>query len=201
MAMLTVLLVAGAQSFTLPEAAARSLRQQFDQMSQAALRKDDGAVVKAMYPPVVRGMGGEAQVLRMLEDARHEIEAGGGVITSTLVAIRKCARQSAQIQCLLHGKQIIRVPEGRLESDTATLAFSDDGGVRWTFVDAGQDRRIRKALPEVSPDLPLRRQPPPRLQAEREPRMVRGGPFRRSRLKSRGPRGSRALRLHALHAG
>ena len=156
-------------AYELPEAAARALREQAHQMTDAALNEDDAAVVRHMYPRVVQAMGGAEQAQRRVEAARLGIKRdGASVVSATYGSVRACARVPAQVQCLLAGKQVIQIGGGRLLQDTETLAFSADGGKSWTFLSVAQEpASLRAALPELSPSLPLRRQPAPVF--EREP--------------------------------
>jgi len=155
-------------AFNLPESAARALRQQLEQMTDAALREDDDAVVRAMYPRVVQAMGGTAQARRQVEAARLGVKSDGATVLSSKVgAIRGCAKARKQIQCVVEGTLVMRVAGGRLHVETDTVAFSGDGGANWTFFAGGQDpAALRAALPELSLSLPLRPRSPPKFERE-----------------------------------
>jgi len=161
-------LMATPAAFTLPAPAANALRQQLERMNAAALRDDDDAVVKSMYPKLVQAMGGSAQARKKVEEMRLGIKADGAVALSAKVgAIRGCDRVRKQVQCVVEGTQVIRVTGGRLFVGTETIAFSDDGGARWTFLSGGQDPEVlRSMFPELSPGLPLRPSVPPRFESD-----------------------------------
>lgn len=144
--------------FALSEAAAVVLRQQLQQMTDAAQQGDDAAVVRFMYPRVVEAMGGRAAAEQQVEATRRGLSADGAEVASVTVGgIRGCARARKQIQCVIEGAQEIRVSGGRLRAQTETLAFSSDGGKHWTFLSGGQDpATLRAMLPELDRALPIR---------------------------------------------
>jgi hypothetical protein len=152
--------------FTLSKAAEQALREQAKQMADAAQREDDAAVVRFMYPKVVKIMGGEEQARKKVEAARLSVKTSGGSIISTATGdIRGCVKAPEGIQCVLDGNQIMRISGIRLNTSTETLAFSSDDGGHWTFLNGGQGpEALRKNLPELSPDLPLRKQAEPKIE-------------------------------------
>lgn len=153
-------------TFALSEAAAVVLRRQLQQMTDAAQRGDDAAVVRFMYPRVVQAMGGRAAAEQQVEAARRSLSADGAEVASVTVGdIRGCARARKQIQCVIEGAQEIRVSGGRLRAQTETLAFSSDDGKHWTFLSGGQDpATLRTMLPELDRALPIRPRAKPTFQ-------------------------------------
>jgi hypothetical protein len=162
----TAAVLLAAEKFTLPEAAKQALREQAQQMMDAALRDDDAALVQRMYPKVVEKMGGPEKARKIIEASRQNLKnEGATVISSTIGDIRECKEIKTQIQCVIDGTQVMRISGGRLVTQTETLAFSDDDGKHWTFFNGGQDpEALRRNLPELSPDLPLRKQLPPKFE-------------------------------------
>lgn len=154
--------------FTLPEAASRTLREQLARMNEAAVRADDAAVVRSMYPRVVQAMGGRTEAQRKVEKTRLSMNSDGATILSATVGeVRGCAKAGKQIQCVVEGTQVIRVSGGRLLAETETLAFSSDDGAHWTFLGGGQDPAVlRAALPELSSVLPLRPRSAPKFERD-----------------------------------
>lgn len=156
-----------ARPVELPEAAARALREQLQAMNDAGRRGDRAALVAAMHPRIVQELGGRQRAMEQLAELEKGMKAQGAVVEEAKVkGVRACVRAGNQLQCLVEGTQLIRVPGGNLRGETETVAFSDDGGRRWTFVASGQSpEALRQGLPELAPELPLRDVPPPRFEA------------------------------------
>jgi hypothetical protein len=160
--------LSAAEKFTLSEPAKQALREQAQQMMDAAKKEDDAVVLRFMYPKVVEKMGGIEQTRKMVEAARLSMKKDGATLISTAIGdIRGCEKVDAQFQCVIEGTQVIRISGGRLASQTEMLAFSDDGGKNWTFLHGGQDPKVlRTNLPELSPNLPLRAEQQPKFEKD-----------------------------------
>jgi hypothetical protein len=151
------------QAYPLPAAERQELRRQLEEMNAAARRGDDARVLKYLHEAVVQGLGGPAAALQSMARVREQMKADGAEIQRSDVsdAPPPCVRSADRIQCVVAGAQYLRMTGTTYLGATQTLAFSSDGGKRWTFASVVDPDALRAQLPEVSRDLPLKKMPPP----------------------------------------
>lgn len=173
--MLTSLTLAFAVALAAPAPAAAplsakaesALRAQTTRLFDAWIRGDDEEFVRSLYPGLVRALGGSPRAVETIRSQRAQLaQAGFSTTTSTVGKVRSCVRVAKELQCVVEGSQVMRTPKGRLTVQTATIAFSKDGGVRWTFLSISSDDDVRKTFPEVSAELPLALDEAPQLEPE-----------------------------------
>ena len=120
-----------------PEAM-RALLDQASKMTEAYLRSDYVAMVDFTYPPLVRELGGREAAVAKFRKMDQEMAASFGsyeIVESKAGKVLACARTpKKQLQCVLDQRQTVRIAYvGLIRSQIDLLAFSDDGGKRWTF--------------------------------------------------------------------
>ena len=76
----------------------------------------------------------------------------------------KTVRVGRGLQCLLPVTLKMHVPGGIMASRSSMLGFSDDDGVTWRFVDAGNDvarSHLKQVFPELSDEIVIPAQEKP----------------------------------------
>lgn len=139
--------------------ALQMLREQSRRMASLAVAKDWAPFVETMYPGVVKMLGGAQKAREASAEAAAESEKAGTKITAAEVADpRFCVRVAGGgLQCVVRQTTRILHDGERYRIVADLIAFSGDRGSHWTFLTAANHdlATLRKALPELSPDLPV----------------------------------------------
>lgn len=151
--MLALILAAGAALRPVPPQAGESARREAQRAAQAFLHRDFATFISLTHPRVVAGMGGGERMTRQIVDGLDEMEKQGfGLLDQTVEPPVKVVRAGRGLQCLLPVTLKIRAPGGTLTSRSSMVGFSQDEGVTWRFVDAGNET-ARSHMKELFPEL------------------------------------------------
>lgn len=124
------------------------IKKEAERMSNYLLTKEYKSFIKCMYPPLIEKMGGEDQMLSILEKGLpdgNSIEKVSISIPSDTILVQN------QIQCTLKEDIVMKVKGGKLLYTSTLIGLSDDNGKTWFFLDA--NGRSLQSLKEGFPNL------------------------------------------------
>lgn len=132
------------------------IRSQAEIMRQALIDGDYKTFIKYNYPKVIELMGGEKNLIQILEKSNT---SGYKLIAVSLGDVSDVVSSGSQLQAVISQIVVVRVDDGnkhgRLLTKSSLVAISDDKGKNWTFVDtSGKNLDIIKSIiPSLSSKL------------------------------------------------
>lgn len=139
------------------------IKKQVETMGQYLLKHDFNSFCAFTYPETVKMLGGKQNMIALMEKGIHEMNADGiDFLNFTFGEPSTVINVGDELQCTISQTIILKVPDGKLASQSTLIAISIDGGKYWYFVDtAGKDiQTMKKVLPNLSDKLIL----PPQMQ-------------------------------------
>jgi hypothetical protein len=136
----------------------RQIKQQAEKMGQLFVKGDFKAFIKFTYPKLVELMGGEQAAIGLFTKSLKDMEADGVTLKSITIGEPSAViNYNNELQCIVPEILEMKVPNGRLVSESSLVGVSTDGGKSWYFIDAsGKDiKTMNGALPNLSTDLVL----------------------------------------------
>jgi hypothetical protein len=135
------------------------------QMSTALVNKDYKTFVKTTYPLVVaKTEGGTAKLAKDLEQQIADMAKDGTTILAAWPGEPSVIIDTAgEYQCTIPQKMTMRIPQGKITTETTLIALSPDKGKTWYFMDSA-DRSIskmRSMFPNISSRLVIPTSPEP----------------------------------------
>jgi hypothetical protein len=140
------------------------IKEQVEIMGQFLLKKDFNSYLKYTYPKIIEMIGGKQKMIEMLEKGSKEMESEGiGFLKVTFGEPSQIITEKNELQCTLPQIIEMKVPNGRLVTNSILIAISTDNGKNWSFIDtSGKDiMSMKRILPNLSKDLiiPTQEQP------------------------------------------
>jgi len=142
----------------------KTIKEQATMMGQFLLKKDFNSFTKYTYPKIIEMMGGKQKMIEMMERGSKEMETEGtGFLKVTFGEPSQIITEKNELQCTLPQEIEMKVPNGRLVTNSTLIAISTDNGDNWSFVDtSGKDILTMKGLlPNLSIDLTIPKQEQP----------------------------------------
>jgi hypothetical protein len=160
---LTILLTLLA-SVSFGQVDSKVIKEQAELTAKALLNDDYETVIKFTYPKVIQLVGGRDKMISLVK--KGKIEMGQQGISFDQVIIGKPSKTVAagdEIHCLVPQTVYMKVPNGKMKSETQLIGVSRDKGVNWYFIDAVNLNKdnIRSVLPNYNFDLTLPSKKPP----------------------------------------
>ena len=157
--LLATWLMAAASSQAQPMASV--IKGQAMEMGKALAAGDVETFSRFMHPSVINMAGGKEKVREMADTLNKVFKQFGGSVTRILIGNpEKIISYHKTLQTTLPQTTSIETSFADIEVQSTLVAISNNKGKDWYFIDTSiyQEAKIRKELPEISPDLVI---PPP----------------------------------------
>ena len=140
------------------------IKEQAESTAKALLNDDYETIIKFTYPKVIELVGGRDKMISLIK--KGKVEMGQQGITFDKVTIGKPSKTviaGDEIHCLVPQTVYMKVPNGKMKSETQLIAVTRDKGTNWYFIDAVNlnKENVRRVLPNYNFDLilPTKKQP------------------------------------------
>lgn len=139
------------------------IRQQATELAEALPRGQYGKVPLYTHPKIVGLMGGaDKMVARMKEQTTTMKQQGIRFVSATIGQPGPLVTVGRELQCVVPQNVVLQMPQQRIAQRSSLIAFSEDGGKKWVFIDTqpGMDR-VQLVIPTISSKLviPARQEP------------------------------------------
>lgn len=140
------------------------IKEQAELTAKALLQDDYETLIKFTYPKVVEMVGGQAKMISLIKKGKAEMgQQGISFEKVTIGSPSKTVNAGNEIHCLIPQTITMKVPNGKMKSETYLLAISKDNGNHWYFIDTVSLtlENIKNVLPNFNTDLklPTKKQP------------------------------------------
>ena len=142
----------------------RVIKELAELTANALLNDDYETVIKFTYPKVIELVGGRDKMISLIKKGKAEMKEQGIAFDKVIIGQpSKTVIAGNEIHCLIPQTIYMKVPKGKMKSETQLIAVSRDNGATWYFIDAinlNKDN-IRRILPNYNFDLifPTKRRP------------------------------------------
>jgi hypothetical protein len=137
------------------------IKGQAMEMGKALAAGDVETFSRFMHPSVIKMAGGKEKVREMADTMNKVFKQFGGSVTRILIGNpAKVISYQNTLQTTLPQTTSIETSFADIEVESTLVAISNNKGKDWYFIDTSiyQESKIRKELPDISPDLVI---PPP----------------------------------------
>ena len=144
-------------------------KKQVDEINQALMKGDAGKIVDLTYPKVIEMAGGREKMIKALEADLKDMKSKGIEFRSVKVDNPSDPVASGKdLYVVVTFLLEMKIPEGKLRSESFVIGVSSDQGNTWTFLNAGnQDvKTIKKILPGLPEKLELPKKQSPVFEKE-----------------------------------
>jgi hypothetical protein len=127
-----------------------------DKLNNAVLSQDFKTFADHTHPKILEDQGGREKFIQnMANGAKNMNEAGGKLLSITNGEPGKIVKMKDEWQTTLPQTVEMQVPKGRVRMQTTLIAFSNDNGKTWRFVDTfNADLNVlRQRFPNLSKEL------------------------------------------------
>jgi hypothetical protein len=134
-------------------------------MVDAFMNSEYKTLVKYTYPKVVQMMGGEQQMINIVDKSISEMKEQGYSFKSVQIGLtNQRVKAGKEIHALVLQTLVMSVPGGSITAPSYLLAISANGGKQWHFVDTAplNDKAKLKAIfPyfNLALKIPMKQQP------------------------------------------
>jgi len=141
-----------------------AVKEQAELTAKALLNDDYESIIRFTYPKVVELVGGRDKMILLIKKGKIEMEQQGISFQKVVIGEpSKTVIAGNEIHCLVPQTVYMKVPKGKIKSETQLIAVSRDKGVNWYFIDAvnlNMDN-VKSILPNYNVDLilPEKKQP------------------------------------------
>jgi hypothetical protein len=140
------------------------VKEEAEIMGQLLLKKDYDSFIKFNYPKLIEMMGGkEKMVEKLSKEFKKMNEDGFDFISMTFGNPSEIISINKELQCTLPQNIEMKVPGGRIVSQSTLIAISTNGGKNWCFIDpSGKDiQAIKRLFSNLSEKLVIPQQDKP----------------------------------------
>jgi hypothetical protein len=140
------------------------VREQADLLAKALLKDDYVTVLRFTYPKIVEMVGGSERMINLIKQGKDQMaQQGVGFDTVEIGEPSKIVTAGEEIHCLISQTIFLKVPKGRMKTESYLLAVSKDQGNHWFFIDAVNLTldNVKSIVPNYNSDLkiPEKKQP------------------------------------------
>lgn len=136
-----------------------TIKQEAQKCSKALLAGDYDSFVAYTHPRIVKAMGGKDAMIATLKQGMSQMKAGGATFLDvTIGQPSNPKRIGPWMTSIIPQHLVLKVPDGKLYSDSTLLGISEDDGKHWVFLDLGQVKKDQ--LDETFPELAGKITPP-----------------------------------------
>ena len=135
-------------------------------MAKAMLRKDFDGFIKHIHPKLIELGGGKEKMRPYMDTLSTKMKGFGAEIKRiTIGHPYKVIEYKNELQSTLPQTTEVSVLSGSVLIETTLIAISQDGGKNWYFVDTMmyKEKDLKTSLPDLSPDLVIPPQKPPKI--------------------------------------
>ena len=123
-------------TFAFGQEAKNRIKEQAELTATALLQNDYETLIEHTYPGVIEAIGGRDKMISIIKDGRVEMERQGISFESVTIGDpTETVEAGDEIHCLIAQTISLKVPKGRMQSESYLLAISRDGGTHWFFID------------------------------------------------------------------
>jgi len=147
------------------EAIKKTAKARAEECHSAILKGNYETFTNLMHPKAVELMGGKEKLAFHLTAEMKEMKARGVELKSFRVSDpTDPVAVGKELYLLVPAVLEMKVPDGRLLTDSTMLGVSADGGKTWVFVNAVKERKdILQVIPRLPDAIVLPKQKPPTL--------------------------------------
>jgi hypothetical protein len=140
------------------------IKEQAELIAKALLNDDYEAIIRFTHPNVIELVGGRDKMVSLIKNGKIEMRQQGISFDKiTIGKPSKTVRAGDEIHCLVPEIVYMKVPKGKMKSESQLIAVSRDKGTNWFFIDAVNLNKdnIKSVLPNYNFDLvlPTKKQP------------------------------------------
>ncbi|SEN74234.1 hypothetical protein SAMN05216436_1213 [bacterium A37T11] len=141
-----------------------NIHKQSQEMSDAFLKGDYQKFTKYTYHRILKSIGGESRMIVALQNGKNSLKLKGMSMEKiSLDTPSKIIKSNGELQCTLQEHITFKMNKGKLITTSTLIAFSEDEGKNWTFLDTSNkdEATLRKFLPNLSQSIviPLQQKP------------------------------------------
>lgn len=149
----------GACAAAASQEAVVTIKQEAQKCARALLAADYDSVVAYTHPRIVKAMGGKEAMLATLKQGMAQMKAGGASFLDVTIGQPSSPKRIGPwMTSIIPQHLVLKVPDGKLHSDSSLLGISEDEGRHWVFIDLGQVKK--EQLDEMFPELAGKVTPP-----------------------------------------
>ncbi len=117
------------------------IKEEAEMMGQFLIKKDYNSFTKFTYPKLIEMMGGKEKMIEQISKEFKKMNADGfDFINITFGNSSEIITTNNELQSTLPQNIEMKVPGGRLVSQSTLIAISNNGGKNWCFIDSsGKD--------------------------------------------------------------
>jgi len=133
------------------------IKEQAELTAKALLNDDYETLIRFTYPKVIELVGGRDKMISLIKNGKIEMGKQGISFESVIIGTpSKTVIAGSEIHCLVPQTVYMKVPKGKLKSETQLLAVSRDKS-NWFFIDAVNLNKdnIKIVLPNYNFELVL----------------------------------------------
>ncbi|MEO6916249.1 MAG: hypothetical protein ABI151_11845 [Chitinophagaceae bacterium] len=140
------------------------IRGQALEMVRALQKKDVPTLLKYIHPKMLEMAGGTDKLIRQMDTMKVMAKQFGAEIKRINIGMpEKIVTYKKEMQTVIPETTELTSAFGDLSLETSLVVISSDDGKTWKFIDTGISsvKDLRKAMPELSPELiiPSRKEP------------------------------------------
>lgn len=120
------------------------------------IQNDFDGFCEYTYPKIIEKMGGKRKMIEILQKESQEMESKGiSLLNATVGEPSPIITTKTEQQCTIPETIEMKLPNGKLVTQSTLIAISNNSGKNWYFVDtSGKDiHALRKILPNLSTKL------------------------------------------------
>ncbi|HEY3405787.1 MAG TPA: hypothetical protein VGK59_20525 [Ohtaekwangia sp.] len=134
------------------------VKEQAEATAKALIEDDYETLLKFTYPKVIELVGGRDQMISLIKKGKIEMKEQG--ITFEQVTIGEptpIVTAGNEIHCLIPQTILMKVPNGKVRSESHLLAVSQNSGEHWFFIDTVKLNKdnIKMVVPNFNEALQL----------------------------------------------
>ena len=145
---------------------ASTIKAQALEMARALLKKDYPTFAKYVHPKLVAMAGGTPNLIKRLDTANAAAKQFGAEIKKINIGNPdKIVTYKNELQTTIPQTTEMSMMMGSVILESTLIATSTDGGKTWRFLDTSlySVKEIKKAVPELSPELVIPPAKPPKM--------------------------------------
>lgn len=124
-------------SFAFGQVDNTKIKAQAELMATSLLQDKYETLLKFTYPTVIEMVGGQAKMISIIKTGKGDMAKQGiSFETVTIGEPSKTVKAGDEIHCLVPQTIFMKVPKGRVKSESYLLAVSKDNGDNWFFIAA-----------------------------------------------------------------
>lgn len=147
----------------------KTIKEQAEETGQSLLRGDYETLLKFTYPRVIEMVGGKDRMISLIKKGKVEMEQEGvSFETVTIGEPSETVKAGEELHCLVPQTIVMKVPNGKLKTESYLLAISKDNGNSWFFIETVNLTmdNVKTVLPNYNSELTLPTKKAPKFIAD-----------------------------------